>query len=126
MDSMGSRRSQMFAVIDRAMERRSAASAKNERPARTFWRLLAAAGYPEEFLPGLEEWPEHEILAAEFATVGFYISGHPLSKYVSKLTELGAMTWPIEGRGTARRLPSLGSWSRCAACVRARGNAGES
>jgi len=50
-------------------------------------------------LPDLEEWPEHEMLASEFSTVGFYISGHPLSKYAAKLAELGSIDLAgVEGR----------------------------
>jgi DNA polymerase-3 subunit alpha len=67
------------------------------------------------------------MLASEFATVGFYISGHPLSKYAAKLSELGAIDLAaVEGAGTARKSPWPESWSPCAACVRAKGNAGES
>ena len=40
---------------------------------------------PPEMLPDVEEWPEHELLAAEYATLGFYISGHPLDKYAGRL-----------------------------------------
>ena len=45
---------------------------------------------PPEILPEVEEWPEHEILAAEYATLGFYISGHPLDKYAGRLKDLNA------------------------------------
>ena len=39
----------------------------------------------------MEEWPEHELLAAEYATLGFYISGHPLDKYAGRLKDLAAI-----------------------------------
>ncbi len=39
------------------------------------------------------------MLASEFATVGFYISGHPISKYAEKLAELKAIDLAaVEGR----------------------------
>jgi len=101
MDTLGARRSQIFAVIDRAMERGAAPTAgTNERTAWTFRRgSSAAAPPPDEPLPDLEEWPEHEMLASEFSTVGFYISGHPLSKYAAKLAELGSIDLAgVEGR----------------------------
>src|ERR1700704_2070614 len=92
MDSLGSRRSQMFAVIDRSMEKAQRRQREKTSGQHGLFGGASAAAEPaEEPLPDLEEWPEHEILASEFATVGFYISGHPLSKYVSKLTELGAI-----------------------------------
>ena len=35
--------------------------------------------------------PRHERLAGEFATLGFYISGHPLAKFAGRLKELNAV-----------------------------------
>jgi DNA polymerase-3 subunit alpha len=100
MDTLGSRRSQIFAVIDRAMDR--AQRQQRERSSGQhglFGGASAAAPPPDDPLPDLEEWPEHEMLAAEFATVGFYISGHPLSKYAAKLSELRAIDLAaVEGR----------------------------
>jgi DNA polymerase-3 subunit alpha len=39
-------------------------------------------------LPEIEEWSEDELLASEYATLGFYLSGHPLAKHVGRLREL--------------------------------------
>jgi DNA polymerase-3 subunit alpha len=100
MDTLGARRSQIFAVIDRAMER--AQRQQRERSSGQhglFGGASAPTPPPEDPLPDLEEWAEHEMLASEFATVGFYISGHPLSKYAAKLAELGAIDLAaVEGR----------------------------
>ncbi len=110
MDSLGSRRSQMFAVIDRAMEK--AQRRQREKISGQHGLFGGASAAPEsadEPLPDLEEWPEHEILASEFATVGFYISGHPLSKYASKLAELGALELSsMEGRRNGEEITVAG------------------
>ena len=54
---------------------------------------------PEPALPEVDEWPEHELLANEFSTLGFYISGHPLDKYSGRLKELKAVELAaMEGR----------------------------
>src|SRR4029077_19452963 len=110
MDSLGSRRSQLFAVIDRSME--TAQRRQREKTSGQhglFGGASAAAEPAEEPLPDLEEWPEHETLASEFATVGFYISGHPLSKYMSKLTELGAVELAaVEGRRNGEEITVAG------------------
>jgi DNA polymerase-3 subunit alpha len=100
MDSLGSRRSQLFAVIDRAMERAQRLQReKHSGQHGLFGGSAATAEPPEEALPDLEEWPEHEMLASEYSTVGFYISGHPLSKYAAKLAELKAVDLAaVEGR----------------------------
>ncbi len=110
MDSLGSRRSQMFAVIDRAMEKAQRRQREKTSGQHGLFGGASAAAEPaEEPLPDLEEWPEHETLAAEFATVGFYISGHPLSKYVSKLAELGAIDLAgVEGRRNGEEITVAG------------------
>ena len=60
-------------------------------------------------MPDLEEWPEHEMLASEFATVGFYISGHPLSKFGAQLAELGAIDLAaVEGRRNGEEVTVAG------------------
>jgi DNA polymerase-3 subunit alpha len=46
------------------------------------------AGLPG--MPEVDEWPEHKLLAYEKETLGFYISGHPLAKFASRLEELAA------------------------------------
>ncbi len=89
MDSLGARRAQLSAVIDRAMER----GQRTQRQANSgqhglFGSRPAPAQPSSETLPDVEEWPEDELLAAEFATIGFYISGHPLAKHAGRLKEL--------------------------------------
>ena len=44
-------------------------------------------------LPAREAWLPMERLANEFEAVGFYLSGHPLDDYMSRLTRLGVDTW---------------------------------
>jgi DNA polymerase-3 subunit alpha len=76
-------------VIDRAIER-----AQNLQRAREsgqhglFGGASAPVAVSPEELPRVPEWPEHEVLAAEYSTLGFYISGHPLDKYAGRLQDL--------------------------------------
>src|SRR5260370_18302688 len=59
----------------------------------------AARGLAEPELPDCEEGPECELVANEFATLGFYISGDPLDKYSARLKELKAVELAaMEGR----------------------------
>jgi DNA polymerase-3 subunit alpha len=89
MDSLGARRAQLFAVIDKAMERGQ--RSQREKTSGQHGLFLGAAelvpAAPEP-LPDTEEWSEEEILAAEHSTLGFYISGHPLAKHAGRLREL--------------------------------------
>ncbi|MBI1737793.1 MAG: DNA polymerase III subunit alpha, partial [Acidobacteria bacterium] len=89
MDSLGARRAQLSAVIDRSMER----GQRMQRQATSGQHGLFGSGPApaqpfSETLPDVEEWPEDELLAAEFSTIGFYISGHPLAKHAGRLKEL--------------------------------------
>src|SRR5579864_5582088 len=100
LDSFGARRAQLYAVIDRAMER----GQKLQRDRASSQHALFGSGGgshepPEPELPDAEEWPEYELLANEFSTLGFYISGHPLDKYSARLKELKAVELAaMEGR----------------------------
>ncbi len=109
LDSLGARRAQFFAVIDRAMER----AQKRQREASSGQHGLfagpggppSAAASPNGELPDLEEWPEHDLLAAEHATLGFYISGHPLAKYAGRLKDLSVVELgAIEGRRSGEEI----------------------
>jgi DNA polymerase-3 subunit alpha len=101
MDGLGAHRAQMIAIIDRVMER----SQKLQRAREAGQHGLFGGGattatpMPPEELPEVPEWPEHELLAAEYATLGFYISGHPLDKYAGRLKDLSAIELAtVEGK----------------------------
>ncbi len=92
LDGLDAHRGQMFAAIDRAMER----AQKLQRARESGQHGLFGGGSvpvaaPPQELPEAPEWPEHEILAAEYSTLGFYISGHPLDKHAGRLQDLKAV-----------------------------------
>src|SRR5271165_1327959 len=92
LDGLRANRAQMIAAIDRAMERAQKLYRARESGQHGLFGggSSPAAAPPPEILPDVEEWPEHEILAAEYSTLGFYISGHPLDKYAGRLKDLNA------------------------------------
>ncbi|MGA8145879.1 MAG: DNA polymerase III subunit alpha [Candidatus Acidiferrales bacterium] len=93
MDGLGAHRAQMIAVIDRVMERAQKLQRAREAGQHGLFggSSPTATQMPAEELPDVPEWPEHELLAAEYATLGFYISGHPLDKYAGRLMDLNAV-----------------------------------
>src|SRR5271154_7075263 len=93
LDGLGAHRAQMIAGTDRAIERAQKVQRAKESGQHGLFGGGAAASTPPapEALPEVDEWPEHEILAAEYATLGFYISGHPLDKYAGRLQDLKAI-----------------------------------
>ncbi|MGH9714129.1 MAG: DNA polymerase III subunit alpha [Candidatus Acidiferrales bacterium] len=101
MDGLGAHRAQMMAVIDRAMDRGQKLQRARESGQHGLFGGGASASAPPQpdVLPEVEEWAEHELLAAEYSTLGFYISGHPLDKYAGRLKDLSAVELStIEGR----------------------------
>jgi DNA polymerase-3 subunit alpha len=62
--------------------------------ARVFGQQSIFGNITEETTENLEEWGEEELLKYEKEALGFYISGHPLTKYAGKLKEIGAKKTP--------------------------------
>ncbi|NLU44739.1 MAG: DNA polymerase III subunit alpha [Acholeplasmataceae bacterium] len=88
MDSFGAKRSQLLAVMERALE--LAASRQKDRIS----GQLGLFG-EEEFeeinsieLPNVAELPKDEILRLEKELIGFYVTGHPLDEFRSALNKL--------------------------------------
>ncbi|HXZ11955.1 MAG TPA: DNA polymerase III subunit alpha [Candidatus Sulfotelmatobacter sp.] len=110
LDGLGAHRAQMMAVIDRAMDRaQKIQRARESGQHGLFAGGGAAAPPPPETLPDVEEWPEHEQLAAEYSALGFYISGHPLDKYTGRLKDFGAVEIAtVEGRRNGEEIVVAG------------------
>jgi DNA polymerase-3 subunit alpha len=69
----------------------------------------SSAPAPEPSLPEVDEWPEQVLLDNELATVGFFISGHPMAKHSARLKELGAIDLAaIEGRRNGEEITVAG------------------
>jgi DNA polymerase-3 subunit alpha len=101
-DSLGARRAQLAAVVDKAME--AAASAQRDRAhgQGSLLDVLSASGTSRREappLPALAEWDRSQLLTAEKETLGFYITGHPLSEHRATLDKYAT--------ATTESLPSL-------------------
>ena len=93
MDSLG-RRAQLAAVLDKAIEH----AQKSQRDLESGQHGLFGVFEQEDTassqlrLPEVPDWDEHTRLSNEKEILGFYITGHPLEKYRSKLEDLGALS----------------------------------
>ena len=82
-DSFKLLRSQMMVLLDRALD--TGGKTQRERAAGqfSFFDMEGSSGFQNQIeeVPDIKEWPQAQVLAFEKELLGFYISGHPLSRY---------------------------------------------
>ncbi len=90
----GISRAQAFASIEIALERSRAASRDRERGQTNMFGLLDAGATPGRsgasvgapaaggYVTSVEAWDRREMLVRERKALGFYVSGHPLERYL--------------------------------------------
>ncbi len=87
LDSTGAKRSQMTAVLDRAMEEGAIHQRDRLQGQEALFGSEPASdteASPDPY-PPIEEWDESQILRYEKESVGFYITSHPLARYAEEL-----------------------------------------
>jgi DNA polymerase-3 subunit alpha len=83
-DSLGARRAQLMAIVDKAMDAASAAQRDRAHGQVSLLDVLSASGAtPRQggTVPDLPEWDRSKLLAGEKETLGFYVTGHPLAEH---------------------------------------------
>jgi len=87
-DDFGAKRSQLMAVVERAIQSGASIAADRRRGQMGFFdnddesdEVQAAAN-----LPDIEDWEERDSLVYEKEVLGFYLSRHPLDEYVELLS----------------------------------------
>jgi DNA polymerase-3 subunit alpha len=63
--------------------------------------MLEPANVEPQRVVKLEEWPQHELLAAEKELLGFYVTGHPITPFVPLLEK-----YTLHNSVTAKELPA--------------------
>src|SRR5262249_10152291 len=106
MDSLGPREA-MLASVDDAINAIQRASRSRESGQHGLF--FGGGSAPEEHITfslcDAAPWSEEERLASEYAMLGFYVSGHPLEKYSSRLADWGAMRLEeVEGQRNGKEL----------------------
>ena len=89
-----SRRAQLGAVVDRALEHGGRLQRDRDRgQTQLFESMGPADGSGEDSaLPDVAPWSESEQLANEKEALGLYLSGHPIDRYRDQLEVAGAQT----------------------------------
>jgi DNA polymerase-3 subunit alpha len=89
LDSFGKTRSSLFATIDEAL---SIADANRQEAQSSQFSLFGASVTKRaETYKDMPEWGHKERLQFEREAIGFYLSGHPLDRYVDDGKKLGAI-----------------------------------
>lgn len=92
-DSTGAKRSQLMAVLDRAMDEGMRAQREKQAGQTNLFATTAASEKIHSLtLPAIPEWDQHERLKWEKELVGFYITSHPLAPYTSILKQIATAT----------------------------------
>ena len=81
MDSFGVRRSQLLAVIDKAISLGAACQRDKANGQLGLFGDDQTFGMEDIALPNLSEIPEQKLLQYEKELLGFYVTGHPLNDY---------------------------------------------
>jgi DNA polymerase III subunit alpha len=105
MDSLGPREGMLASVDDAINAIQRAARAKESGQHGLFFGGAAAEPKVHFELRDAPPWSEEERLTSEYAMLGFYVSGHPLEKYSSRLKELGALSLDeLEGQRNGKEI----------------------
>ena len=96
MDCFGAHRSQLSAVVEKAVQAGAAVQAdKLSGQASLFGDLeddVPEGETPSVSLPEMEEWPDREKLANEKEVLGYYLESHPLAEFEPKLATFRSHT----------------------------------
>jgi DNA polymerase-3 subunit alpha len=112
-DSLGTRRSQLFAILDQALELAQAAQRDKLSGQISLFSVVPetrAAKAAKIEPPDIAEWDDQQKLANEKETVGFYITGHPLDNYkeaIQTITDADAVGLADFGDGQTVRIGGL-------------------
>ena len=85
-DSTGARRSQLAAVLDKALSTGGQAQDDSRKGQMNFLDAFAAEAPGDDVaLPDIPEWPEDKLSKCEKESLGLYVSHHPLGQYEKTL-----------------------------------------
>ena len=97
-NAIGVHRAQAFLAIEQAIERGKRIQAERSSGQESLFGLIGeedeaqAYEHPGGSFPALDAWDSRDQLSREKATLGFYVSGHPLDRYRSELLRFADAT----------------------------------
>jgi len=108
MDSLKLYRSQLAAMIDKALEVAGGIQKDRVNGQLSFFdKFEDEENFKKTFqdIPNIPEWPENQLLAYEKELLGFYITNHPLARFEKVLRAYSTCrTTDLRGRGDGEEL----------------------
>ena len=91
MDALGGHRHQLLIALDTAANYAQRVSGSRVSRQASIFDLTQEVLIAEPPLPDVPEWPVAELLTNENATLGFYLSGHPLQRHAEEIRLFSTM-----------------------------------
>ncbi|GJL56341.1 MAG: DNA-directed DNA polymerase [Nitrospirales bacterium] len=97
-DSMKLTRSQLMAILEKALEEANTVQRRKRHGQTSLFEAIEEdstqdSATPLEFsLPNLSEWPQPELLKYERELTGFYITAHPLNRHAAAIKQFSTST----------------------------------
>ena len=105
VDSLGPREAMAASIDDALASLQRAARLRDSGQHGLFGGASATETTAPFILRDAPLWSEEERLASEYAMLGFYVSGHPLEKYSSRLTEWSVVRLEeVEGQRNGKEI----------------------
>jgi DNA polymerase-3 subunit alpha len=92
-DPINPNRAQTVAAADVLLRHASRAAEDRETRQESLFGMIDPAFAPRPSLPLVDDWPAVDKLQQEFASIGFYLSSHPLDAYGRSLERAGILRW---------------------------------
>ena len=109
MDSLGPREPMLASVDDAVAALQRAARSKESGQHGLFFGGGSSEPTVHFELRDAAPWSEEERLTSEYAMLGFYVSGHPLEKFSSRLKDMGVLSLDeVEGQRNGKEITVAG------------------
>jgi DNA polymerase III subunit alpha len=109
MDSLGPREPMLASVDDAVAALQRAARSKESGQHGLFFGGGTSELKVHFELRDAAPWSEEERLTSEYAMLGFYVSGHPLEKFSSRLKDMGVLSLDeVEGQRNGKEITVAG------------------
>ena len=109
MDSLGPREPMLASVDDAVAALQRAARSKESGQHGLFFGGGTSEAKVHFELRDAAPWSEEERLTSEYAMLGFYVSGHPLEKFSSRLKDIGVLSLDeVEGQRNGKEITVAG------------------